>query len=213
MPRDSAAAPRPPARPPERSGAGYAAAIAAACLVCVPLTAQFEGLRTKPYRDPVGIPTVCYGETNVAMRAYSTDECGRLLRDQLRRVYAPRVAACLPQLTRPERKHEFAALIDASYNAGPAAVCKSRMARAIVAGNWRAACDGLEGWYVTARGVRLPGLVRRRQAERRLCLAPEPISAPPRLMAIDYPSCVVVPTRPITPTRPVQPFKRKADNA
>jgi lysozyme len=149
------------------------AAIAAACLICAPLTASFEGLRTKPYKDPVGIPTVCYGETNVQMRAYSKDECGQLLRDHLSKKYAPKIAACLPQLLAPERKHEFAALLDAAYNAGPAAVCKSRMARAIVAGNWRAACDGFQGWYVTAHGVKLKGLVVRRQEERRVCLTPE----------------------------------------
>lgn len=170
---------RPPEqRAPANKGA-IAAAIAAACAGAIPLIMASEGLRTRPYLDPVKIPTVCYGETQVEMRAYTRNECGQLLRRQLARKYAPRVLACLPQLAAPERRHEFAAMIDSSYNAGPAAVCRSRMARHIRAGNWRAACNSLEGWYVTARDRRTgarnayPGLVKRRLEAKRLCLRPE----------------------------------------
>jgi lysozyme len=147
-----------------------AAAIAAAVLVATPLTASFEGLRTHPYRDVTGTPTVCYGDTEVEMRVYAADECGKLLRERVARDYAPRVLACLPQLLDERRKLVFAALIDASYNAGWAAVCKSRMAERIRAGQWQAACNGLSGWYVTSKGVPLRGLVRRREAEKALCL-------------------------------------------
>lgn len=149
-----------------------ASAIAAACLVVAPLTATFEGLRTKPYNDVTGTKTVCYGDTGVEMRVYSAGECGTLLRDRLARDYAPKLLApnCLPQLADERRKPVFAALIDASYNAGPVAVCKSRMAVAIRAGQWRAACNGIAGWYVTSKGVPLRGLVRRREAEKALCL-------------------------------------------
>ncbi len=31
--------------------------------ICVGCVASFEGLRTIAYRDPIGIPTVCFGET------------------------------------------------------------------------------------------------------------------------------------------------------
>lgn len=147
-----------------------AAAIAAAVLVAVPLTAGFEGLRTRPYRDPANIETVCFGDTEVEMRVYTADECGKLLRERMARDYAPKVLACLPQLMDPKRKPVFAALIDAAYNAGPAAVCRSRMARAIRAGDWKAACKGFVGWYETARGKWYRGLHRRRLAERDLCL-------------------------------------------
>lgn len=161
--------PRGPAA--ELSGKQKAGAIiAAACLVAAPLTAAFEGLRTKPYRDPAGIPTVCYGETQLAMRVYSADECGVMLRQRMARDYAPKVLACLPQLADEHRKPVFAALIDASYNAGPKAVCNSRMAKHIRAGQWQAACNGFVGWYETARGKWYAGLARRRAAEMRLCL-------------------------------------------
>lgn len=160
-------------------GSIIAACIAMACAVATPFIMQSEGLRTKPYLDPAKIPTVCYGETNIEMRVYSRDECGAMLRQRLNRVYGPKIARCLPQLIAKHRINEFAAMIDSAYNAGPDAVCNSRMARHIRAGDWTAACNSIESWYTTARDrrtgqrIKLRGLVLRRQEMRRLCLRPE----------------------------------------
>jgi len=154
--------------------AGVAACVAA-CAMIAPLTGRFEGLRTKPYLDPAGIKTVCYGETEQAMRVYTPGECGNILRQRLLRDYAPKVLACVPGLYDPKRQPIFAAMIDASYNAGWAAVCASPMAANARAGQWRAACDSFPGWFVTARNrktgvrVKLPWLVTRRKAEADLC--------------------------------------------
>jgi hypothetical protein len=82
-----------PAPPPKRPLAG---AIAAAVLVSGGLTASFEGLRTKPYYDPAHIQTVCYGETERAMRNYTPAECLALLKDRQAADYAPAIAACVP---------------------------------------------------------------------------------------------------------------------
>lgn len=147
-------------------------AIAAACAIVLPLTAVSEGLRTKPYRDP-GNPnlwTVCYGETERQMRTYTAEECGVLLRARQAKDYAPKVLDCVPAFIDPKRRNAFAASIDAAYNAGTTAFCRSRMARSFNMGRWTEGCNGFEGWYVTARGKRLPGLVKRRAAERALCL-------------------------------------------
>lgn len=145
------------------------AAIAAAVLLSVPVTAAYEGLRTKPYSDPAGIKTVCYGETERAMRTYTADECKVLLESRQQRDYAPAVLKCVPGLA--QKREAFAASIDAAYNAGTIAFCKSRMAQAFNAGRWKEGCDGFSGWYVTAKGKRLAGLVKRREAERQLCLS------------------------------------------
>ena len=145
------------------------ALIAAAVLLSAPLTAAFEGLRTHPYPDPGdGRPTVCYGDTEVPMRTYTPDECRILLGARQAHDYAPAVLKCVPGLA--GKREAFAASIDAAYNAGTAAFCKSRMARAFNAGNWKAGCEGFRGWFVTAHGKTLKGLVRRREAERSLCL-------------------------------------------
>jgi lysozyme len=128
---------------------------------------------------PVKIPTVCYGETNVAMRVYSRDECGTLLRHQLARKYAPPILKCIPGLVDPARRNEFAAMIDSSYNAGPVAVCKSPAAQHMRAGRYKSGCTAIRGWYTTARDrrtgqrIRLRGLVIRRNHAADLCLRPE----------------------------------------
>jgi lysozyme len=180
MPRDPNAPPAPPpTAPPKRSAAGVAAICAAAALACLPLTQGSEGLRNRPYLDPAHILTVCYGETQGIdpARIYSTDDCAGRLRRRLAQDYAPRIAAanCLPQVATERRVKVFAALLDAAYNAGPVAVCNSRMARSIRAGDWGGGCNGFAGWYTTARdrrtGQRMPlkGLVTRRGKEAALC--------------------------------------------
>lgn len=159
------------------SAATIAALCAAAATVCLPLTRTSEGLRNRPYLDPAHILTVCYGETQGIdpARIYSNDECAQRLRERLARDYAPRIADCLPELFDKRRTNVFGALLDAAYNAGPAAVCNSRMARFIRAGQWAAACNGFYGWYATARDrhtgrrIQLKGLVVRRQKEAALC--------------------------------------------
>jgi lysozyme len=52
---------------------------------------------------------------------------------------------------------------------GTEAFCKSTLARKLNAGD-PAACDELLRW-TTAKGIQLPGLVKRREQERALCLA------------------------------------------
>jgi lysozyme len=158
---------------PSRVGA----IIAAAVLVAAPIAERWEGVRIKPYYDPAHILTVCHGETEyIELRIYSKEECAAMLRKRLADDYAPRIAACLPEVATWERVKVFGALLDASYNAGWAGVCNSRMARLIRAGQWTAACKALDGWYVTAKNrktgvrVKLRGLVLRRQDEMRVCL-------------------------------------------
>ena len=102
------------------------------------------------------------------MRVYSADECRVLLMSRQRADYAPAVLKCVPALAM--RRDAFAAAIDASYNAGIGAFCRSPMARRFEAGDWAGGCNAFRGWRTTAKGRALPGLVRRREAERALCL-------------------------------------------
>jgi lysozyme len=164
-------------QPPKTPNAKAPAIIAAAVLVAAPLAATYEGYRGRAYYDPAHILTVCYGETeNVdPSKIYSKDECVVKLRKRMSEDYAPRLAKCMPELINEKRVKVFGALLDASYNAGWSAVCKSRMAQSIHAGRWADACIGFNGWFVTARDrksgkrIALPGLVRRRQSEAALC--------------------------------------------
>lgn len=130
-----------------------AAAIVAACVVCAPLTAPREGFVPKAKPDPIGISTGCFGERVDQSdldpsRIYSRDECMVRLRQRLERDYAPKIAACLPELTAPDRRNEFASLLDTSFNAGPVAVCSSPMAADIHAHQWPAACSAIATFHV-----------------------------------------------------------------
>jgi lysozyme len=153
-----------------------AIAIAAAVAIAAPLAQQWEGYRGKAYLDPVKVLTQCYGETVDVdpARIYSKDECAAKLRKRMAANYAPPILKCIPSLV--DHHVAFGAVLDASYNAGPVAVCKSPMARAFNAGDYKRGCKALLDWYVTAKDrktgvrVKLRGLVNRRAAEYRVCV-------------------------------------------
>ena len=141
------------------------AAWVAIATTCV---AGFEGLRQVAYRDPVGIPTICFGETKGVRMGdkASLDECKGMLADSLEIANAG-VSSCakvdLPDDTR-------AAMVSFTYNVGVGTFCRSTMAKKLNAHDLAGACNELPR-FVYAKGVKLPGLVRRRAEERRICLA------------------------------------------
>jgi lysozyme len=141
-------------------------AIAAAAIAVV---STFEGLRTVAYRDPIGIPTVCFGETRgVEMGdGYTVAQCKEMLGNRLVE-FETGMRACLKQ---PDAipAGAYVASLSFSYNVGTNAFCKSTMARKLNAGDIVGACNELPKWDKAA-GIRLPGLTKRRTAERALCL-------------------------------------------
>jgi lysozyme len=163
-----------------KKGTGPVTAITmAAVLVASGIASKWEGYVSKAKPDPVGIPTYCYGETS--MLAYQPDhiyaktECMALMRKRMTQDYAPKIRACMPEVVSWKRVNVYGAMIDASYNAGPAAVC-AKFAPMFKAGSWSQACRALPTWYVTAKdrrtGVRKKwqGLVNRRTDEMKACL-------------------------------------------
>lgn len=139
---------------------------AAGLLGCFTLVAGFEGLRTVAYRDPVGIPTICYGSTagvrlgDAATRA----QCEALLGHELLAAHDA-MQACVRVPLTPGQREAFTSF---TFNVGQAAFCRSTLARRLNARDYAGACAELSRW-VHARGIRLPGLERRRAAERALC--------------------------------------------
>lgn len=140
---------------------------AALAAICCSLVGGFEGLRTVAYRDPVGIPTVCFGETKGVRlgQSFTVDECKGMLLDSLEIAYDA-VENCTPVAMPDERK---AALVSFAYNVGGANYCGSTLARKLKAGDVVGACNELPRWN-RAKGIVLPGLTKRREAERELCL-------------------------------------------
>ena len=137
--------------------------------VVVTLVGGFEGLRTVAYRDPVGIPTICFGETkNVRMGMTATvEECKGMLTESLVE-HELGMAKCLRDPDSIPDK-TYGAFVSFTYNVGVGAFCKSTLARKANAGDLASACNQLLFW-TRAGGIKLPGLVKRREAERELCL-------------------------------------------
>lgn len=139
--------------------------------ICVACVGSFEGMRQVAYYDPVRIPTYCFGETQrpdgspVQMGDQATaEECRQMLGDRVAE-FGRGVDACVKVPLPPARK---AAFVSFSYNVGTGAFCGSTLVKKINAGDVAGACDELLRW-TTARGVKLPGLVKRREQERAMC--------------------------------------------
>lgn len=135
--------------------------------LCCTLVGGFEGIRQVAYRDPVGIPTACFGETkNIRMgMRFTMEECKGMLLNSLV-IADDGVDACV-KVKMPDTRR--AALISFTYNAGVTNFCKSTMVKKLNAGDTVGACNELPKW-VYSRGIKLPGLVNRRNAERDLCM-------------------------------------------
>ena len=132
--------------------------------------ADFEGYVPYGYRDPVGIPTKCFGDTeNVVLgKEYTREECVRSINEHAYELARP-VMKCSPELeTMPDTVK--AAVLSMSYNIGPGAMCTSSVAKFMNAGEWERGCRRMAEIYKTAKGRELPGLVRRRKYESEMCL-------------------------------------------
>lgn len=149
-----------------------AAAIGSAGLAVIK---QHEGVRYKTYLDPVGIPTVCYGHTGPEVRlgqSYSAKQCEDLLiRDIIKHagyVTPGNKLNCIKDA--PLNPNQRDAVVSFVFNVGGTKFCRSTMAKALAARNYTAAANEFPKW-VNAGGRPLPGLVKRRAAERRLFLS------------------------------------------
>ena len=139
---------------------------ASAAAIVTAFVAQHEGLRQWAYRDPVGVLTACYGHTGPDVQpsqTYTPAQCREMLERDL-----ARHAQALACIHRPLTDGQKAAFVSFAYNVGPQAFCGSSLVRKANAGDMAGACAELDKW-VYAKGQRLPGLVKRRAAERAMC--------------------------------------------
>jgi lysozyme len=151
--------------------------IAAATALATAIALPAEGLRQVAYYDPPGILTACRGHTGPDVEAgkkYSLAQCDAWLTQDMREaIYA--VERCVPDLP----QNVLAAFADAVFNMGPTIACdtkRSTAARMLSARRLLEACEELPRWdkaRIAGVLVPLPGLTKRRAAERELCLQPE----------------------------------------
>lgn len=136
--------------------------------------------RLQAYRDFGGVWTICDGHTrgvHAGMKATHA-ECDQWREDDL-----AEAATIVDRCIDAPNPHQRAALISFAFNVGPGGkgikdgLCQLKsgkepyVRRMANAGRWQEACDGLLAW-TKAAGIKLRGLVRRRQDERALCLRP-----------------------------------------
>lgn len=144
-----------------------AVATLAASTIALSTIALHEGFRGKAYRDPVGIPTIGYGETKGVKMGDTITQKEAL--ERLRTSadeHGKGMAACIKV---PISQSEYDAYLSFTYNVGVGAFCKSTLNKKLNAGDYEGACTELLKWN-RAGGMVLPGLTKRREEEYKLCL-------------------------------------------
>lgn len=139
---------------------------AGATALAVPLVMLYEGTVLQSYRDPIGIVTACVGHTGPELRMgqrYTRQQCEDMLYGDLLKH-----AQALDCIKQPMTDGQKAAFLSFAFNVGDKAFCDSTLARKANAGDMPGACAELSRW-TRASGRELPGLVKRRAAERELC--------------------------------------------
>ena len=134
------------------------------------LLKKFEGCRLKAYRCPAGILTIGYGHTSAAGEPLVKDgmtitqeQAEEILKTDLGRYEKP-----VSDLVKVDlEQNQFDVLVDFAYNAGVGNLKISTLLKKVNAGDFDAVPAELMKW-TKGGGKELPGLVKRRQAERAL---------------------------------------------
>ncbi|HEY9887372.1 MAG TPA: lysozyme [Candidatus Obscuribacterales bacterium] len=162
--------PAPPAPPPPPPPAASSGRINSDGLVIVK---RCEGLELEAYQDSVGVWTIGYGHTAAAGpptvspgQRITEAEAENILKQDLG-LFENGVRNLVKV---PVNSDQFSALVSFSFNLGLGALGDSTLLRKLNAGDYQGAADEFPRW-VKAGGQTLPGLVKRRNAERALFLS------------------------------------------
>lgn len=138
----------------------------------VALIKRWESLRLDAYLCPAGVPTIGYGHTRDVKlgQRITPHQADVILETDLSEI-EPEVDKLAPGST----DNEFAAFVSFAFNLGLGNFARSGLLRHHNAGNKARASMEFAKWVHARVGGKLtvlPGLVRRREAERRLYLTP-----------------------------------------
>ena len=153
---------------------------------CIHMIKHHEGVRNKPYRDPIGLWTVGVGHVidthhlripldqrdNIPLpdgwdRELTDAEVDDILAKDLIN-YERGVARYCPAAV--NNQSQFDALVSFAYNAGLGNLQRSQIRMKANRGDIEGAADAFMQW-TKAGGKELPGLVKRRTDERRMFLS------------------------------------------
>jgi GH24 family phage-related lysozyme (muramidase)/peptidoglycan hydrolase-like protein with peptidoglycan-binding domain len=139
------------------------------------LVKEFEGLAKRladgsvaAYLDAVGVPTIGYGHTSGVYlgQVITAQQAETFLKQDLQEA-----ESAVNQLVKVAlNENQFSALVSFVFNLGGGALGESTLLRQLNAGHYLEAANQFLRWTY-AGGQQLPGLVRRREAERQLFLA------------------------------------------
>lgn len=135
------------------------------------LIKSFEGFSARPYLCPAGVPTIGYGATyypdgkKVTMRDKPVTEADATA--MLRSMLVSYENGVTRYVQVPITQGQFDALVSFAYNLGLTALKGSTLLRLVNERNFVGAAVQFSRWN-KASGKVLPGLTRRREAERKL---------------------------------------------
>lgn len=132
------------------------------------LVAPNEGKVNSTYLDPVGIATSCYGHTGPELKIgqkYTDAQC----LDQLAKDLSTHDKQMMNLIRVPLTDYQHAAFLSFTYNVGVGNFKSSTMLRKLNSKDYEGACEELSKWVYAKKKI-LPGLVKRREAEKEMCL-------------------------------------------
>lgn len=160
----------------------------------IKLLIEFEGEVLSVYKDPVGLPTLGVGhlvkpdeKANYPVgKKITKEESRKFLRNDLKKF-----EACVNNaVTVPITQNQFDALVSLAFNIGEGGFKRSSVLRNLNNRKFDAAADAFLAWN-KAGGKVLPGLTRRRNAERSIFLTPDEAQLQPQAkIAIPKPESV-----------------------
>ena len=156
-------------------GAGVAGPSA---YVAVELTAPSEGLYLSPYKDPVGLTTICLGHLvkkgEKVKELYTVEECAEIFAKDWKEHEILLDKVVKVPYRSPWMK---AALTDFTFNKGAGNVASSTLLKKLNSKDYDGACQELTRWiYGRVNGVMkvLPGLVTRSTKQYQYCMGEVP---------------------------------------
>lgn len=149
------------------------------------LMKRYEGFRSAPYRDMVGVNTIGYGNTyypdrrkvQLSDKHLTEPQAEQLAMDIINLDFAPAVNKIFKDEIASGKLNQnmFDALVSLAYNIGTSALANSNSVTGnIKKGNYQAAADGFLQWNkgrVNGKLQAINGLTRRRREERELFLS------------------------------------------
>lgn len=137
------------------------------------LIMRFEGCSLKPYKCPAGKWTIGYGHTDPHGYVEKlAQQQGSITQHQAEEILAldlSKFEDAVRELCPTANANQHSAMVCLAFNIGITRFSNSTLRRKFNAGDIQGAADEFPKWC-SAGGVQLPGLVKRRAAERALFL-------------------------------------------